>query len=355
MSSPTLLPRCFLSCALLCLVPLWADISESRFEDRGLDSEKVDSETLSPRALQSADSAKSSLSESASDATSESRGESALATPKASLETHTEISTGTDTGISAETDTETGVPSTKPFLVLLPHKAFYIMPAYYSFSPIGEGKKRTETKFQLSFKLGMRGALFSPYGRLYFAYTQSAWFQNYNREDSRPFRDIDYQPELLYSFERDLPLFGGAIRELSLSLVHTSNGERWARSRTQNRLKASMRWERDLSYNQARSKVGLESSLWAYVGTGSEHFLHDNPDLARYAGYGELRAYYKSQRQLVEVYARPSRYPLFVLGYTWRVSENIGLYCQYTNGFGDSMYEYKTHSNRLGVGFRLWD
>ncbi len=41
----------------------------------------------------------------------------------------------------------------------------------------------------------------------YFAYTQTAWFQSYNQADSRPFRDVDYQPDYFIAM-RSYKLFG---------------------------------------------------------------------------------------------------------------------------------------------------
>lgn len=197
--------------------------------------------------------------------------------------------------------------------------------------------------------------LFSPYGRLYFAYTQTSWFQNYNKMDSRPFRDTDYQPEFFYSYERRMPFLGGELRDISLGFVHTSNGERELRSRTQNRFLVRAKWEYPVS---AKAFLGVQAGVWVYIGTNFEGFIHDNKDLAKYRGYNDLKVYFKNDGHLIEAYIRPpltlEYYPYFELAYTLRVMRNMGIYVQYVNGYGDNMYEYNLKSQRLGIGFSLW-
>lgn len=246
--------------------------------------------------------------------------------------------------------------SEKSYIALYPHKAVYILPFYHSISEPLAGNKDTETKFQFSFKLNIVDKLFSPHSRLYFAYTQTSWFQNYNVKDSRPFRDIDYQPELFYSYEKSLYFLGGAIKDISFGYNHLSNGERALRSRTQNRVMLKVRWE----YDTLRFGVfGLNVGAWTYIGKNRDGYMHDNPDIHNYRGYNDINIYYKSNRHLLEAYMRPPisivYYPFFELGYTFRVSDNVGLYVQYVNGYGDNIFEYKTRSERVGVGIRLWD
>lgn len=254
-----------------------------------------------------------------------------------------------------ETKGQWGVKDTKSYMALYPHKAVYILPYYYSFSDPALENLREETKFQFSFKLLIDREFFSPYGRLYFGYTQTSWFQNYNKVDSRPFRDVDYQPEIFYSYERGMKFLGGEFKNISFGLVHTSNGERELRSRTQNRLLLDVKWE----YVLGRGVMSVQMGAWVYVGTHFPGFIHDNEDLLKFRGYNDLRLYYKDNRHLVEAYIRPgialAYYPFFELGYTLRITRNMGLYMQYVNGYGDNMYEYNLKSQRLGIGFSLWN
>nr|QGT50525.1 phospholipase [uncultured Helicobacter sp.] len=241
-------------------------------------------------------------------------------------------------------------------IALYPHRSVYILPFYHSISAPTENNIRDETKFQFSFKLPVISHLFSPYGKFYFAYTQTAWFQNYNKKDSRPFRDLDYQPELFYSYERALGFLGGRFKSISAGYNHISNGEREARSRTENRLFVSANWEHQMFKNGV---FGVQAMAWVYFGKHNNGFLHDNADLPKYRGYNDLWIYYKGSRHLLEFYARPviarKYYPYFELGWTIRISKNMGLYAQYLNGWGDNIYEYNIRSQRVGVGLRLWN
>lgn len=245
---------------------------------------------------------------------------------------------------------------THSYMQLYPHKAVYILPFYHSFSTPMQGNKDTETKFQFSFKLAIINKFFSPYGHLYFAYTQTSWFQNYNRQDSRPFRDIDYQPEFFYTYDRPISFLGGFFKDISFGYNHISNGERALRSRTQNRLLLNMRWEYD---TQNYGAFGVKLGAWVYIGKYADGFMQDNPHLPLYRGYNDIWLYYKGNRNLIEFYMRPPiarrYYPYFEISYTLRISDNLGIYAQYVNGYGDNMFEYQMRSERIGIGFRLWD
>lgn len=246
--------------------------------------------------------------------------------------------------------------SKEPFIPLYSHNAVYILPFYHSFSTPAAGNADTEIKFQFSFKLALLKRIGNPAHKLYFAYTQRAWWQNYTPSDSRPFRDLDYEPEIFYSYERALRLFGGHIKAISFGYNHISNGERADRSRTQNRLLLNVRWEYD---TKAYGSFGVKLGAWVYFGTHHDGFINDNSDLPLYRGYNDVQVYYKGKRHWFEAYMRPPiarrYYPYFELGYTLRISDNIGIYAQYINGFGDSIFEYNQRAERVGLGFRLWN
>lgn len=234
------------------------------------------------------------------------------------------------------------------------HNPIYALPYYYTFSGLYDDNVRAETKFQFSFRIPVINIQRRYF--LFFAYTQTSFFQNYNHE-SEPFRDTDYSPEFYLAYENPLT----KLRHIRLGVKHTSNGERTARSRTQNQVLLSLKI--DNGRNQ-RLKVGTVLQLWTWLNTHSQGFLHDNPDLVKYRGYADLMIYVNYSRHLFEAKVTPliPNYdfnynffkPKFTLGYTFHVSQNIGVYVQYTNGYGDNIYEYNIHSNRLGIGFRFW-
>ncbi len=250
-------------------------------------------------------------------------------------------------------------PTTQAFNQQLPshlgslyaHEPIYILPYYHSFSPTYDKNIATETKFQFSFRIPMFAV--GEHNKFFFAYTQTAFFQNYNKLDSRPFRDTDYAPELYWSYDG----INDIVRFVQFGYKHISNGERALRSRTQNQLLLRVRLQYDTPWGL---KVGGIARTWLWIGLDNDGFLHDNPDLMRYRGYGDIFLYCKYDNHLFEFKASPIVSdigfwkPHFEVGYTYRLTKNLGIYAQYSNGYGDNIYEYNIHSNRLGIGFRLW-
>ena len=234
---------------------------------------------------------------------------------------------------------------------LYAHEAIYILPYYHSFSPTYDNNVATETKFQFSFRIPMFSI--GEHNKFFFAYTQTAFFQNYNDLDSKPFRDTDYAPELYWSYEG----INDIVRWVQLGYKHISNGERALRSRTQNQIMLKVRLQYDTSWGL---KIGTIARTWIWMSLHYDGYLHDNSDLARYRGYADLFLYLKYNNHLLEFKASPIVSdigfwkPHFEVGYTYRLTKNLGIYAQYSNGYGDNIYEYNIHSNRLGIGLRLW-
>ena len=72
------------------------------------------------------------------------------------------------------------------------HKDMFMLPVTYSNE---YNKKQTEAVFQISAKHEIFGT------GLYFAYTQISFWQAYDKDNSAPFRETNYNPELFYRFK----------------------------------------------------------------------------------------------------------------------------------------------------------
>ena len=109
------------------------------------------------------------------------------------------------------------------------YKDFYIAPFTYDDDYKGE---ETEMIFQISFKARLLG---SP---LYFAYTQQSFWQAYNTDESSPFRESNYAPEIFWRFSPGD--WWSKTMGLDLGFEHQSNGQPTAESRSWNRLYAGL-------------------------------------------------------------------------------------------------------------------
>ena len=141
---------------------------------------------------------------------------------------------------------------------LQPHRANYLLPLNHTSrinarpsSPAAERTvpfdlpiDATEAKFQLSFKAKAWENVLGDNGDLWLAYTQQSNWQLYNGGISAPFRETNYEPELIFSLRTDAHVLGWRWRLLNLGFVHQSNGRPLPLSRSWNRVYAQFGLER---------------------------------------------------------------------------------------------------------------
>ncbi len=107
-----------------------------------------------------------------------------------------------------------------------------------------------ELKFQISFKTKIAENLFGDNGDIWAGYTQSSRWQAYNGEDSRPFRETNYEPEVMMVFRNGYSIGGWRGRMTGIALNHQSNGRADPLSR---------------SWNRVMLNIGLDRENWALV------------------------------------------------------------------------------------------
>ncbi|MCL2103274.1 MAG: phospholipase A [Syntrophorhabdaceae bacterium] len=133
---------------------------------------------------------------------------------------------------------------------------------------------RVEVDIQLSMKFKMAEGLFGKNVDLWGAYTQSSRWQAYNNRDSRPFRETNYEPEVLLVAATDYSVLGWRGRMLGIGLNHQSNGRSIPLSRSWNRAILFAGFERD--------DWAITMRVWRCIdGTKGRS---DNPDLPDYMG-----------------------------------------------------------------------
>lgn len=130
---------------------------------------------------------------------------------------------------------------------------------------------RDDLKLQFSFKYQVMSD-----SNLYFGYTQLMFWDVYKY--SKPFRDINFNPELFYRF----PIKGHYLGHVDVGYLHTSNGKGGDESRSMDR--PYINWTSYLY----RENLKILSSLRLYVVTNVDD---TNRDIREYAGYWDWTIY----------------------------------------------------------------
>ncbi|MDP4918889.1 MAG: phospholipase A, partial [Haliea sp.] len=127
--------------------------------------------------------------------------------------------------------------------VITPHHRNYLLPLTYSdtlnrdawaLQQPDEPIDRLEAKFQLSLKTIAWENILGHNNHLWVGYTQRNWWQLYN--ESSPFRETNYQPEISLSFTNNWRFLGFTNTLWDVGFVHESNGQAGDLSRSWNRI-----------------------------------------------------------------------------------------------------------------------
>ena len=248
--------------------------------------------------------------------------------------------------------------------LLTPYKPIYILLGKYSSNPneqpfsennspeyiVPEGLNydNIELKFQLSFKTKVLQSFLWGSADLWVAYTQKSFWQIYNEASSRPFREINYEPELILNFPVNFKLFGFKTRMVGIAFNHLSNGKSDPFSR---------------SLNRVIVHAGMERKNWTVYLRGwyglSDSNSSDNPDISDYTGRGDLNVIYEKNGNVIS----------FIGGYnmnfnsdprgnaelTWSypIKNNLKAYFQVSHGYGESLIDYNHLQTTVGVGISL--
>ncbi|NVO07473.1 MAG: phospholipase A [Rhodoferax sp.] len=208
---------------------------------------------------------------------------------------------------------------------------------------------QAEAKFQLSLKTKLVEGVFGDTGNLWGGYTQTSRWQVYNQAISRPFRETNYEPEVMLVFDTPYSLLGWQGRMAGLSLNHQSNGRAQPLSRSWNRVIAEVALE--------RGDWTLSLRPWWRVREAGE--VDDNPDIEDFIGRGELLLGRKIGQHLLTLQARHSLRAgdaargSLQLEWSFPLANGVRGYLQAFSGHGESLLDYNFRENRIGVGVAL--
>jgi phospholipase A1 len=250
--------------------------------------------------------------------------------------------------------------SRKNRLSIVPYRDNYLLPYTYNFTQNkqvyetvdpGMDIQETEAKFQLSVKVKLWESILGTKTDIWFGYTHLSFWQAYNTAFSSPFRETNYEPEILLNYRTDTDIFGlMKNRFIQVGLNHQSNGRGEPLSRSWNRIVANFGFERD-AFN-------LILKTWARIPENSDN--DNNPDITSYLGYGEIvMGYHWTDYAVAATFRNNLRFDenrgALQLDVSFPLIKHISGYVQYFVGYGESLIDYNHFTNRIGVGVMVKD
>lgn len=191
--------------------------------------------------------------------------------------------------------------------------------------------------------------IFWKHGDLWVAYTQKAHWQIYNKELSRPFRELNYEPEIILNFPTNYSIGGLKGRMIGVSFNHQSNGRELPLSR---------------SWNRIIFHAGFENKHWQLL-LRPWIRLHDeedeNPAITDFTGRGEAVVVYNFKRyQFSSVMTHSLRFEnggrgSIQLNLVFPVINNLRGMVQFTDGYGETLQDYNHRQTTVGVSVALVD
>jgi phospholipase A1 len=207
-----------------------------------------------------------------------------------------------------------------------------------------------EVQFQLSFKTKLLDDVLRSNSDLWLGYTQQSNWQIFNGSVSRPFRETNYQPELMWVAPITPRLGPLHFRYVSAGIVHQSNGRADPLSRSWDRLFVEVGAE-------AGNLALTFRPWWRIVEDASRD---DNPDIERYIGRGELVASYRHEQhqfglQIRNNFSLKNNRGSVLADWSFPLAGELRGYARLFSGYGESLIDYNWRQTTFGIGIILTD
>ena len=241
------------------------------------------------------------------------------------------------------------------------YKPVYLLPAFWNSDPNEQPTSSNpdmepqtgslsdvEAKFQLSFKTKAVENLFGDNGDIWMGYTQTSRWQVYNSENSRPFRETNYEPEVMLVFRNGYSLGDWRGRMLGIGINHQSNGRADPLSRSWNRVVVNVGLDRD--------NWALMLRPWWRISDGDED---ENPGIENYIGRGDATLVYTRGGHEFSLMARHSlrggedSHGAVRLDWGFPLTRTLRGHLQVFDGYGESLIDYDHRATYVGLGVSL--
>jgi phospholipase A1 len=258
---------------------------------------------------------------------------------------------------------ELDTTATRGTFLVTPYKPIFILPVHWSSSPNeapfsgnadpdfiapeGTNYNNIEAKFQLSFKTKILQSIFWGHGDLWVAYTQKSHWQLYNKSLSRPFREINYEPEIILNFPVRFNLLGFKARMVGVAFNHESNGKGNPFSRGWNRIIFHAGFERENWSVMLRPWLRLRAEK------------DENPDISEYLGRGDLNVVYTKNENVFSLqgshnlnFGSKTRGNV-TFSWSYPIQGNLKGYFRVSQGYGETLIDYNHEQTTVGIGVSL--
>ncbi len=258
--------------------------------------------------------------------------------------------------------------------VITPHRQNYLLPFTHNkypnqapwldqsvFPEVDDPIQHSEAKLQISLKvpLSYQDLLVENDG-VYFGFTMKSFWQVFNGKVSKPFRETNYRPEVFYQAPLPFAAWDGAFFT-RVGFEHESNGRSQLLSRSWNRLFVGLGFlrERWALYLQPWYRIPEdEKEDDGDPDTPPKPDGDDNPDIDEFLGHSEFVAVYNDEQF---EYSSVIRYSMetgkggIELGVSFPLWGRMKGFVQFYEGYGESLIDYDSKTQRIGLGFLLTD
>ena len=178
------------------------------------------------------------------------------------------------------------------------------------------------------------------------AYTQKAHWELYNEALSRPFRELNYEPEIILNFPTNYQLLGFQGRMLGIAF-NQSNGRTLPLSRSWNRVVLQAGFERNRWQVMLRPWIRLKDTE------------DENPAIADFTGRGEallVHSFKKHQLSLLGAHSLRTgnkSHGSIQASWVFVIKGNFKGQLQVTDGYGETLQDYNHRQTTVGVSVSL--